>query len=242
MKSLFRQLPEANRSQDLGRFCLLREPGSASSHFASFRSNFQIQNDPPVSCLPSATSLCTLHSPSHAPIPLAMLPASLFIVIQSFLLLADALQELSLGAIADLNSTQLPTPPTFNLPSRSNTTFVSIALCEQSDDPPRFFVTNDTSISDPGSSDVDNVNVFEISIGSEGFGSWSGNLTNGGILSVQNGSAVTSFEVLVSTSSEFIPSVIHVRITEFYRRDERNFLPSLRRYDRQPGAHLLPSL
>ena len=131
-----------------------------------------------------------------------LLPASLFALVQSFLVLVEAQQQLTLGTINDLNTTGLPSPPTFNLPSSSDTRFVSVALCAESDSPPRFFVTNDTSITQPSLSDVNNITTFEILVGSEGFGSWSGLLTNGGILAVEAGSESTSFELLVSTSSE----------------------------------------
>ena len=131
-----------------------------------------------------------------------LLPASLFALVQSFLVLVEAQQQLTLGTINDLNTTGLPSPPTFNLPSSSDTRFVSVALCAESDSPPRFFVTNDTSITQPSLSDVNNITTFEILVGSEGFGSWSGLLTNGGVLAVEAGSTSTSFELLVSTSSE----------------------------------------
>ena len=131
-----------------------------------------------------------------------LLPASLFAVVQSFLVLVEAQQQLTLGTINDFNTTGLPSPPTFSLPSSSDTRFVSVALCAESDGPPRFFVTNDTSITQPSLSDVNNITTFEILVGSEGFGSWSGLLTNGGVLAVEAGSTSTSFELLVSTSSE----------------------------------------
>ena len=131
------------------------------------------------------------------------LPAPLFAVVQSFLLLVEAQQQLSLGTISDFNTTALPSPPTFSLPSSSDTRFVSVALCAESDTPPRFFVTNDTSITQPSLSNVNNITTFEILVGSEGLGSWSGLLTNGGVLAVEAGSTSTPFELLVSTSSEY---------------------------------------
>lgn len=130
------------------------------------------------------------------------LSCSLLTVIQSFLLLVEAQQTLSLDSIVDLNTNSLPSPPTFGVPSTTNLLTASVALCAASDDPPRFFVTNDTTISQPSISDVDNVNTYEIVLNSEGFGSRQLTFTNGGIISVVEGSATTPFEMFVSTNSE----------------------------------------
>ena len=92
--------------------------------------------------------------------------------------------------------------PSFRLPAdTSSPLYVSVALCASSSSPPRFFVTNDTTFTQPGPGDVDDVSVFEVIVGPEGFGSWAGTLTNGGILAVQKGSTTTPFEVVVSATS-----------------------------------------
>ncbi|TBU28826.1 stretch-activated Ca2+-permeable channel component-domain-containing protein [Dichomitus squalens] len=129
------------------------------------------------------------------------LPVSLLAVIQSFLLLAEAQQELSLDTAADLNTNNLPSPPTLSVPSNGNPLTVSVALCATSSDPPRFFVTNDTTIPQPSVSDVDNVNTYEIVVGPEGFGSKQLVFINGGIVSVVKGSTATPFEVFISTNN-----------------------------------------
>ncbi|KAI0695683.1 stretch-activated cation channel Mid1 [Cerioporus squamosus] len=130
-----------------------------------------------------------------------LLPITLLAAVTSFLVFAQAQQQLSLDTVVDLDSSKLPSPPSFKLPSDSNSLYVAIALCTESDSPPRFFVTNDTTFTQPGPGDVDNVSVFEVIVGSEGFGSWAGLLANGGILSVQKGSTTTPFEVVVSANN-----------------------------------------
>ncbi|OBZ71893.1 hypothetical protein A0H81_03524 [Grifola frondosa] len=62
----------------------------------------------------------------------------------------------------------------------------------------RFFVTNDTSISQPGPGDVDDSSVFEISLGAEGVGTWNGTATHGGVLAIYNSPAGASFQVGIS--------------------------------------------
>ncbi len=132
----------------------------------------------------------------------ALLPVSLLAVIQSFLLLVDAQQKLSLDTTVDLNTNNLPNPPTFTVPSSSGPLIISVALCAASDHPPRFFVTNDTAISQPTLSDVDNANTYEVVVGSEGFGSRALVFTDGGTISVVKDSTATPFEIVVSTNSE----------------------------------------
>ncbi len=162
---------------------------------------------PKVHSLPAAAEgEASVLPPQHHPVCIVnalemLLPISLFVALPSFLLFAQAQQQLSLDTVVDLDSSKLQSPPSFKLPSDSNPLYVSIALCANSDSPPRFFVTNDTTFTQPGPGDVDNVNVFEVIVGSEGFGSWTGMLANGGILSIQKGSTTTPFEVLVSANS-----------------------------------------
>jgi hypothetical protein len=74
---------------------------------------------------------------------------------------------------------------------------ISIAVCSQSS-LPRFFVTNDTSLSIPGSGG--GANVFEIVLNA-GLGNWTGLASEGGVLAVENVDQ-TSFEVGVSNSGE----------------------------------------
>nr|VWP00733.1 Alcohol oxidase [Ganoderma boninense] len=132
---------------------------------------------------------------------ISFLPLSLLAVVQSFLLLAEAQQKLSLDTTVALNSNNLPNPPSFTVPSSTAQLIISVALCAPSDHPPRFFVTNDTSLSLPTSSNVDNINTFQILLGSEGFGTTALVFTDGGTLSIVKDSTATPFELVVSTNN-----------------------------------------
>ncbi|PIL34269.1 transporter [Ganoderma sinense ZZ0214-1] len=132
---------------------------------------------------------------------ITFLPLSLLAVVQSFLLLADAQQKLSLDTTVALNSNNLPNPPSFTVPSTTGPLIISVALCATSDHPPRFFVTNDTSLSLPSSSNVDNLNTLEIVLGSEGFGSRALVFKDGGTVSILKDSTPTPFEMVVSTNN-----------------------------------------
>ncbi|KAI0653108.1 stretch-activated cation channel Mid1 [Cubamyces menziesii] len=129
-----------------------------------------------------------------------MLPISLFAVLQGFLLLAEAqqAQQLALEKVVDLSTSSLPNPPTFRISPSADPLFISVALCNASDNTTRFFLTNDTTISNPGPSDVDSVNTSELVMPDTGFNEWSNWFTNGGILSVLKGDASVEFELLVS--------------------------------------------
>ncbi|KAI0363272.1 hypothetical protein BV20DRAFT_1126382 [Pilatotrama ljubarskyi] len=136
-----------------------------------------------------------------------LLPLSLLAVISGFLSLVDAQQsqQLALDRIVDLSTANLPNPPTFRIPASNDQLFITVALCASSDNSTRFFVTNDTSISNPGSADVDNVRTVEIGIPSSGFNVWSSLFTDGGILSVSKGSTPVEFQMLVSARNTSTP-------------------------------------
>ena len=139
---------------------------------------------------------------------MTLLPVSLFALVQCFLLSVEARQLLSLGTISDLNTSTLPSPPTFDIPARNDITFVSVAFCAPPGPFPRFFVTNDTTVTQPTEADVDNTHTFEIPVSNDGFGSWAGYFINGGILAVQSEKTGTPFELLVSAASECLyPSI-----------------------------------
>ncbi|OJT04211.1 Stretch-activated cation channel MID1 [Trametes pubescens] len=131
------------------------------------------------------------------------LPIPLLAVIQSFLVLVDAQQpqQLVLERVLDISTANLPNPPAFRIPASTDPLFVTVALCAAHDNSTRFFLTNDSSISNPGASDVDSVNTVEIGIPAEGFGSWSTWFTDGGVLSVSKGSTVLEIQMLVSASN-----------------------------------------
>ena len=168
------------------------------------------------------------------------LPIYLLASISVFLLLVRAQQQLSLDTFVDLDSSKLPSPPSFRLPAdTSSPLYVSVALCASSSSPPRFFVTNDTTFTQPGPGDVDDVSVFEVIVGPEGFGSWAGTLTNGGILAVQKGSTTTPFEVVVSATSTSLHALSTYQQLTHPRRNLRRGLPICRRHDLQPSTHIL---
>ncbi|KAI0819725.1 stretch-activated Ca2+-permeable channel component-domain-containing protein [Trametes gibbosa] len=132
-----------------------------------------------------------------------MLPTSLFAVVLSFLSLVDAQQsqQLVLERVLDISTANLPNPPTFRIPSSPNPLFVSVALCATHDNSTRFFLTNDSSISNPGPPDVDSVNTVEIALPLEGYGVWSTYFTNGGVLSVTKGGTPVEIQMLVSANN-----------------------------------------
>ncbi|KAI0791360.1 stretch-activated Ca2+-permeable channel component-domain-containing protein [Abortiporus biennis] len=113
-----------------------------------------------------------------------MLPLTLLCLLQAILgvLAQQTPIQLSLNNLYNFTvSTPTSNSRLFNLPlSRS-----------------RFFITNDTSVPDPGPNDLDNPNVFELDVGSEGFASWTGSMPDGGVLAV-SGAGQVPYEVGVS--------------------------------------------
>lgn len=65
-------------------------------------------------------------------------------------------------------------------------------------------MTNDSTIYDPGPPDVGRPNVYEISLGSDGMGSWTGQILNGGALAVDVNDAQFSLQIGVSDDGELI--------------------------------------
>lgn len=113
-------------------------------------------------------------------------------------------QALVLNQALSLASNSLPSTPTFSIPASSTPLTVSIALCETpQQDGPRFFVTNDTQIDDPGPSSGGD--VFEINVGDNGMGSITlENIGGGGVFAVTAGTSQLSFEVGLSDSGACI--------------------------------------
>ena len=185
-----------------------------------------------------------LHSTHALLLPMiAFLPVSLLAVIQSFLLLAEAQQKLSLDTTVGFNSNNLPNPPTFTVPSTTGPLIVSVALCAASDHPPRFFVTNDTTLSQPSPSDVDNLNTYEILVGSEGFGSRALVFNDGGTISVAKDSTATPFEMVVSANSEHRSSCIpSISFSFLSRCNLPGLLPSSRRHNIKSSHPLFSTL
>ncbi len=127
-----------------------------------------------------------------------MLPFTLLCLLQTVLgaLAQQTSRQLSLNQVVRFNATSLPNP-IFTLPSSSNDLSVSVALCSNGSSLPKFIVSNDTSITQLGLSDVGQPNVFEVVLGEDGFGNWTGQAPEGGLLAV-SGAGQVPFEVGVS--------------------------------------------
>ncbi|KAI0758644.1 stretch-activated cation channel Mid1 [Trametes elegans] len=133
------------------------------------------------------------------------LPVSLLAVVQSLLLSVYAQeQQLVTERVLDIFTSALPNPPVYRIPPSTDPLFVSVALCANSDNSTRFFLTNDTSISNPGPSDVDPPNTIEVVVQETGFGLWSLSFPNGGVLSVMKGNQPVEIQMLVSATNSTV--------------------------------------
>lgn len=114
-------------------------------------------------------------------------------------------ERFSLNSLNNFTASSLPSPPTFALPtSDSSDVSISVALCSGSiSSAPQFFVTNDSTIFDPGPPDLGQPNVYEIDLSPDGMGNWTGQIRTGGALavSVDDGSQ-SSFQIGVSDNGE----------------------------------------
>ncbi|KAI0338114.1 hypothetical protein BDW22DRAFT_1409662 [Trametopsis cervina] len=122
-----------------------------------------------------------------------MLPLPLLLLLQTQLSYAQV--SLSVDKLLNFTAKSLPNPPVFALPATHSNISISVALCASSASPPRFFISNDTSISNPGPDDPTG-SVFEITL-HDGFGAWSGIVNNGGFLSI-SGPVEVPIEVGIS--------------------------------------------
>ncbi|THH16036.1 hypothetical protein EW146_g4534 [Bondarzewia mesenterica] len=113
----------------------------------------------------------------------AMLPQSLWLLISSLALFppfvfAQNNTRIALGTPLAVSGSVLASanPQLFVLPDASfgKQLSISVALCTNSSAPPRFFVTNSSDVSTPGPDNGQD--VWELTLGTEGFG----NLTLGG--------------------------------------------------------------
>lgn len=111
-------------------------------------------------------------------------------------------QSLQINQTISLSSSSLSSS-TFSLPQSSSPLTISVALCSSpSRDGPRFFVTNNSAVNDPGPNTKDD--VFEIEVGDNGIGSVTlEKLSNGGVFGVTLGSGTESFEVGVSDKGPY---------------------------------------
>ena len=124
-----------------------------------------------------------------------MLPLTLLALVQVQLIYAQN-TPLQIDSLQNFTAATLPRSPVFSLPDSSSLS-VSVAVCgNDASAAPRFFITNDTTISQPGPDNAGDPNVFELAL-SDGWGNWTGDTSNGGFLSVTN-AGQTPFEIGVS--------------------------------------------
>ncbi|KAI0698032.1 stretch-activated Ca2+-permeable channel component-domain-containing protein [Cytidiella melzeri] len=128
-----------------------------------------------------------------------MLPLSLLLLLQTQLIHAQ--QPLSVDKLYNFTTNSLPNPPVFSLPAAHVNLSVSVALCASIASPPRFFLSNDTAITNPGLGDVEDGRAFEINL-QNGFGVWSGIVNDGGFLAV-SGSVEVPIELGISQNGPF---------------------------------------
>ncbi|KAH8113052.1 stretch-activated cation channel Mid1 [Phellopilus nigrolimitatus] len=134
---------------------------------------------------------------------LLLFPESLiFLVLYATAAFAQP-QPLALNQSLLLSSSSLSSS-TFSLPKSSTSLLtVSVALCDapaNNNDGPRFFVTNNTAVSDPGP-DSSESDVFEIVLGGNGIGNFTMDVPNGGgVFAVDVEGAARIFEVGVTDS------------------------------------------
>ncbi|KIP02455.1 hypothetical protein PHLGIDRAFT_95971, partial [Phlebiopsis gigantea 11061_1 CR5-6] len=124
-----------------------------------------------------------------------MLPLALLCLLQAQLALSQSSVSLALNSLYTPTPTARTTPSLFALPTSSANVSVSVALCASAATPPRFFVSNDSSVR-PSQSDVGEPGVYEITL-SQGYGEWRGPFSDGGYLAV-SGAGQVPFEVGVS--------------------------------------------
>lgn len=111
--------------------------------------------------------------------------------------------QLPLNNLANFTGNTLPNPPVLSIPSsQTGNLTVTVALCAPGPQTPRFILSNDSSIRQPGLSDLGNGNVFELLL-TDGFGNWTGPVPNGGFISVLNAGRMP-FEVAVSDDGAYL--------------------------------------
>ncbi|KAI5119680.1 hypothetical protein M0805_009624 [Coniferiporia weirii] len=144
----------------------------------------------------------------HASKYLLLLLQALFVFVAIAFAQADSL---TINGSLALTTTNLSSS-TFELPEPSTAFLtVSVALCgaaPASGDATRFFVTNNTAVSNPGPDSTQD-GVYEITVESAGVGSVVLDMTGGaGVFAVDAGGAAQSFEVGVSDTSEPLYEVL----------------------------------
>lgn len=127
-----------------------------------------------------------------------MLPETLLCLLNAALVFAQSRQQLSLNVVSSFTPSNIPNPPLFTLPQSKNLS-ITVALCSGTA-PPRFFVSNSSNNSVPGSGG--GPQGTEITI-TNGLGKWIGPIGDGGVLSV-GAAGQSSFELAVSEDGAFL--------------------------------------
>ncbi|EIN04121.1 hypothetical protein PUNSTDRAFT_138851 [Punctularia strigosozonata HHB-11173 SS5] len=113
-----------------------------------------------------------------------MLPHGLLWLLLASLTPAQAQNVLNLGAVSDFSGANLTSTPTFSFPASSQLS-VSVALCSNASDPPRFFITNNTALDGPTVASGSGSNIWEITL-KDGYGNWTGPALDGGMIAGNN--------------------------------------------------------
>lgn len=138
----------------------------------------------------------SMHSLQRSSTLSFMLPLALLALIQVQIVYGQQAVPLTLDGVYNYNSSSKS--PSFSLPASSNLS-VSVALCADATSPPRFFVTNDSTITHPSQQYLGVSDVYEITL-EDGYGEWNGIMDNGGYLAVSN--AQVPFEIGASDQGE----------------------------------------
>ena len=128
-----------------------------------------------------------------------MLPLALLCLLQAQLALSQSSVSLALDSLYTSNPSSRTRPSLFALPTSTANVSVSVALCASAATPPNFFVSNDSSVQ-PSQDNLSNPSVHEITL-DQGYGAWTGPLSEGGYLAV-SGAGQVPFEIGVSDGGE----------------------------------------
>lgn len=165
-----------------------------------------------------------------------MLPLALFALLQARLAFSQSPIELSLNSLFSSPAIPRSQSAVFQLPNSTSNVTVSVALCSATTAAPQFFLSNDTSITQPGPDDVSEKGVFQLTL-TDGWGEWTGRLPDGGFLAVSgSGSAQVPFEIGVSDDGERLCPELPVWLIETtlrrrYAPDIEYDVPAAWRYD-----------
>ncbi|KAH7886736.1 stretch-activated cation channel Mid1 [Phlebopus sp. FC_14] len=127
------------------------------------------------------------------------LPQTFLSLLHASFAFAQTQQALSLNSISLFTGSAIPNPASFSLPSSSQLT-VSVAICSSQASSARFFVSNSTSgFSSSTVPEPSTDNSLEMAL-ENGFGHWTGIISDTGLLIVENLGDPGSFQVSVSNN------------------------------------------